>query len=93
MSDNHTEKYLSKTVAMQRYKALQDSYDYLVLIKSRNEYWIHTKPQDEIRPFERIVREFERSQSYNQHITHNRKVRDLCWNTRKGANNEHKNIA
>ena len=65
MSDNHTERYLSKTVAMHRYKILQDSYDYIVLIKSRDEYWIHTKPQDEIRPFEKIVREFERSQSFN----------------------------
>ena len=49
---------------MQRYKSLQDSYDYIVLIKSRDEYWIHTTPQDEIRDFEIIVREFERSQSY-----------------------------
>lgn len=61
---SHTEKYKSKTVAMQRYKSLQDSYDYIVLIKSRDEYWIHTTPQDEIRDFEIIVREFERSQSY-----------------------------
>ena len=62
--ESHTEKWISKKVALQRYKALQDSYNYIVLIKSRNGYWLHTTPQEEIRPFERIIREFERSQSY-----------------------------
>lgn len=45
--DNHTERYTLKSTALQRARWLLKGYDYVVVIKDKqNTYWIHTTPQD-----------------------------------------------